>query len=55
MIYEERDYRIKLGEFVKLHGACGLLLQKEHLGSFVALWGFESLADRMVRRKAPLQ
>lgn len=54
----------KLGEFVKLYGEFGLPLQKEHLGTFiayftseigelnhvVALWGYQSLNDRMERR-----
>jgi hypothetical protein len=54
----------KLAEFVRLYGEFGLPLQKEHLGTFiayftteigelnhvVALWGFESLNDRMERR-----
>lgn len=58
----------KLAEFVKLYGEFGLSLQKEHLGTFiayftseigelnhvVALWSYESLNDRMERRKRML-
>jgi hypothetical protein len=67
MIYEERDYRVKVGklaDFVKLYGEYGLPIQKELLGTFhayftseigelnhvVALWSYESLDDRAVRR-----
>lgn len=58
----------KLAEFVQLYGEYGLPLQKQHLGTFiayftteigelnhvVALWGYQSLDDRMTRRKAML-
>lgn len=54
----------KLATFVQLYGEYGLPLQKEHLGSFiayftseigelnhvVALWSYQSLDDRAVRR-----
>jgi hypothetical protein len=56
----------KLAEFVKLYGEYGLALQKEHLGTFigyftteigelnhvVALWSYQSLDERMAKRKA---
>lgn len=55
----------KLAEFVKLYGEYGLPLQKEHLGTFiayfiteigelnhvVALWSYNSLDERMTKRK----
>lgn len=58
----------KLAEFVKIYGEHGLPLQKEHLGAFIAyftseigelnhvmaLWAYESLDDRMARRKRML-
>lgn len=58
----------KLGEFVTIYGEHGLHLQKKHLGTFiayftteigelnhvVALWAYDSLGDREVRRKAML-
>jgi hypothetical protein len=54
----------KLAEFVTIYGEKGLPLQKKHLGTFlgyftteigelnhvVALWGYDSLADREQRR-----
>jgi NIPSNAP len=56
----------KLAEFVAIYGEHGLHLQKKHLGTFiayftteigelnhvVALWGYQSLGDREIRRKA---
>ncbi|WP_108659801.1 NIPSNAP family protein [Acuticoccus kandeliae] len=44
MIYEERDYRVKVGklaEFVKLYGEYGLPLQKKYLGTFIAYFTTE--------------
>lgn len=57
-----------LGEFVKIYGEYGLPIQKKHLGSFigyfvteigelnhvVAIWAYESLADRDARRAVML-
>ncbi|MCF3935790.1 NIPSNAP family protein [Acuticoccus sp. M5D2P5] len=58
----------KLPEFVALYGQYGLPIQKKHLGTFVAyftteigelnrvvaLWGYQSLDERMEKRKAML-
>ena len=56
----------KLAEFVQIYGEFGLPLQKRHLGNFiayftteigelnhvVALWSYQSLDERMTKRKA---
>jgi hypothetical protein len=58
----------KLAEFVQIYGEHGLPLQKEHLGTFiayftteigelnhvVALWSYQSLDERVAKRRTML-